>query len=610
MVMGGLYAAAGSGTSKVVGALANKLLVKGSADSLAHAVASRVATGALNAAATTSVSHFISAIKDGVPFSQNLTEDILRSMVASATSSAVASQLGPRLQAAGDELARSKGGSKADRDATARALREARSARGEVERAARDVDTITERLAQGPSPAESKQLAAEYLKATTALRGAGGKLHDALARVDEAAARLPAEQAASIAGHTREWAAQLDTALDNLALASSTGAASRPGSVAQRLLPSTAQELIDRAHDPELVGPPGRKPVLHAKPGEKPLIGMDPDYFDPAASYEDNLAKLKKEGVPRFARLTREERAHESAFADQVQQHLEHTIQGAELLAKDPNSPTAIYEVDAMKRLYPEYGVGKRAASGAEQEVRLTSNHALHPTSEAVARLAFLKRLDEMARLPDGDARKQVFVTNGGCAAGKGSLTEIVKQHLGDVPFGAVWDAAGEGNALENAWVLKAARARGLKTVFGFANNDGQVQYRDVLARAEYSGRVVDVATFAESYTEGPKNFRKFLASPEYQAAQKAGAATSIGIHTGPFDTASLTDKTRAPYPQMRLLGDHGIIDADDVPPPPSYQDVAQSAAGLLQKYLQDNAAKPELVDLVRQGALENVRKF
>jgi hypothetical protein len=344
----------------------------------------------------------------------------------------------------------------------------------------------------------------------------------------------------------------------------------------------------------ELVGPPAGATV--AKTGDSSFIGLKDDYFDPKASYETNLALLKKEGIPRFALLSSSERAHETAFADAVQKNPEHFVEGAEILASKEAIPT--YEVDAEKRQYDPYGGGKKPANPEERALRLAVNHALHPSAVAVARLAFLKKLDELEKLPAGDAKKSVFVTNGGCAAGKGSLSEILKRMQGDLKFGAVWDAAGEGDSRENSWILDACASRGIKATFGYGAADPTSRYYDVLKRSEDSGRVVDVLTFTSSYVQGAKNMKSFLESPEFKAAEKNNLAAALTVDIGAFNV------------EKRSYADAKPIADGSVPNTPNMKDVFGSALGILDKYTAARTAEGKSNDEVLQGALAPVAKF
>ena len=313
------------------------------------------------------------------------------------------------------------------------------------------------------------------------------------------------------------------------------------------------------------------------------LIGLPVDVVDPRASYAQNVAAVEAGGVPRFPLLTPIERGHESRFAGEVQRDVEHFVEGAEILAKDDDLGTMVYEVDAMKRLYGPYGTGLRAANEAERKVRAEANHALHPTATLVARLAFLKRLDELAKLPEGDPRRTVFATSGGVAAGKGDMDEAVKLQFGGFPFGAMWDAAGESDGLENAWVLAATQARGLKAVFAFASNDPTEVFVHVLERGHHLGRYVDLVTFASSYLTGTKNMRAFLDSPEYRAASANGSATTVAMFMGKYDPRAQKDPSFPHYPQARLLGDHGVVRSADLPAMPDAKTMMASATATLE---------------------------
>jgi hypothetical protein len=363
---------------------------------------------------------------------------------------------------------------------------------------------------------------------------------------------------------------------------------------------------------PSLVGPGSGHAVTKPAAGKSALIGIDQNHFDPQASAESMTAQLQRDGVPRQQKLTASERAAETSFADWVQTHATAAKEGALKLAEaigNPDQP--IFEVDAMKRLLPEYGTGSKPANDAERKFRLENNHALHPAAAALAQLAFMARLDVLQKLPDGHPLKQVFVTSGGCAAGKGDLTGIVKDALGEkATFGAVWDAAGEGDGLETAWVLKAAEARGIKTVLGYAEADPTTRYQSVLERAGGSGRVVDVLTFINSYADGAAEFKKFMSSPEFLKAQEDGHAAAFGIAPGEFNRASLTDRSQKAYPDVKPLNDSGRLEARHIGDPPGKQQALEASLKILEDYVAAQRAAGKDPTAVARGALENALKF
>lgn len=157
------------------------------------------------------------------------------------------------------------------------------------------------------------------------------------------------------------------------------------------------------------------------------------------------------------------------------------------------------------------------------QKAMAKYNTAIHQTANALSKRAFVKYLDDVvSKYPQGDPRRSVLVTQGGCAAGKGS--SLSRAEDPDSPYkdviptaskvGAVWDAAGEQNATENAWVLKECKARGIKAIFAYVyadpNDTWDAPDRGVIRRAERKGRMVDARLFADSYAEGARNMHEF----------------------------------------------------------------------------------------------------
>ncbi len=363
---------------------------------------------------------------------------------------------------------------------------------------------------------------------------------------------------------------------------------------------------------PSMTSPEPDQVVTAPKRGETPLIGLHPDHFDARLSADDMAAQLAKGGMPRQPKLSASERAAETSFADWVEKHPHLAKHDALEMAKAIGTPDQpIFEVDAMKRLLPEYGQGSKPATDAERAYRLENNHALHPTAVAIARMAFTDRLDALAKLPDGHPLKQIFVTSGGCAAGKGDLTGIVKDAMGDkATFGAVWDAAGEGDAGENAWVLKAAQARGLKVVYGYAEADPVTRYQSVLERAGGSGRVVDVMTFINSYVDGAVEMRRFMDSPEYKQAVADGQVSAFGIAPGEFNRASLSDKSQKAYPDVKPLNATGEFEAQHVGAPADRQKALEASLKILEDFVTRERANGKDPTAVAKGALENALKF
>ncbi len=358
---------------------------------------------------------------------------------------------------------------------------------------------------------------------------------------------------------------------------------------------------------------PSNRQKLHPKEADG-LIGLPNNVIPANSTAADALLAMQHDGIPRMEGLNGFERKHERAFADEAERNLPKLVDDFYTMSFDAKVGTHIFEVDGAKKLYGEYGQDKKGANAAEREVRVMANHALHPTAVAITRLAFLKRLDELAALPKDSPLRAIFVTNGGCAAGKGNLSGLVKDVQGGFNFGAVWDAAGEGYALENSWILAAAQKRGLKVTYGIAENDPMKKYNDVLARADATDRIVDPLTFTNSYVQGQENFRDFLRSPAYLKASQEGQASAIGVFTGRFDPASLKNKengTDIPeYPEKRLLGDKGKIGADDLAQMPSQQDVMAESLRVFEAWKKQRIAEGKPTELYQQGGIDNMAKF
>lgn len=293
---------------------------------------------------------------------------------------------------------------------------------------------------------------------------------------------------------------------------------------------------------------PGAQP--QAQPQAKPAAGQDqgakvvnlnavqheattpppeghPEYSPDPTPPQGGIAQASRVGVrahdtpipppvPRLPNLTPDERAVESRFADAFEKDPDKVVAefrrqlAAGMLGDGPN----VYGTDDAKMLSPDYN----PSDADDEEVldrRGRYNTMLHQTANAIAKRAFLEALDELQKLPENDPKRQVLVTSGGVASGKGyAIGNIEQVNSVAKQVGAVWDAAGEQNATENPWVLAECQKRGLKPVFVFVDSDPKETWanpaRGVVERAQKKGRMVDARLFADSYALGAQNFKAF----------------------------------------------------------------------------------------------------
>lgn len=206
--------------------------------------------------------------------------------------------------------------------------------------------------------------------------------------------------------------------------------------------------------------------------------------------------------IPRLPNLTRTERNVESKFADAYERDPANAA-GAYLdavtsRAKDSN----VFSTDDAKAMSPEWNHDKAS--------RALFNTAVHQTANAIAKRAFLMRLDEIAKGPP--EKRTVLVTAGGCAAGKGYCLKTNESTRGMIEkFGAVWDTAGEQNSTELPWVQREAEKRGLSATYVYVDADPIKDAAPrMVKRQNEEGRIVDALAFADSYTVGAKNFQAF----------------------------------------------------------------------------------------------------
>lgn len=278
--------------------------------------------------------------------------------------------------------------------------------------------------------------------------------------------------------------------------------------------------------------PPAPPPAAAAAPAEKPPEKKAKEkskFFEPDPTVDENgdgvadsarvgvpgMEAPPPGGVPRLPNLNERERAIESKFADAY----EHNADGmADEFLKVAAKDNYVFETDAAKALMPEWTRpdlpedGKDPKTGftilhpERAEARASLNTAMHGTANAIAKKAFLKRLDEIKDMPE--EKRKILVTSGGVAGGKGSALKAKPELKSSVS--ATWDAAGEANATENPWVLEECEKRGIRATFLFVAADPKATWPGAVKRAKGIGRMVDAKVFADSYGHGGKNFKAF----------------------------------------------------------------------------------------------------
>jgi hypothetical protein len=208
--------------------------------------------------------------------------------------------------------------------------------------------------------------------------------------------------------------------------------------------------------------------------------------------------------VPRLPNLTADERAVESSFADKYEadpdgmakQYLDDVKSG-----RANADGTNIFGTDDTKYL---------AGFGGDKDKAAQYNTAIHQTANAIAKRAFVMRLDELKDAPE--EQRTVLVTAGGCAAGKGyALGKVRETQSMAAKVGAVWDSAGEQNGTENPWILAECAKRNIRVAFVYVHADPASAYKRAISRANEKGRMIDARVFADSYAIGGRNFHQFM---------------------------------------------------------------------------------------------------
>ena len=213
--------------------------------------------------------------------------------------------------------------------------------------------------------------------------------------------------------------------------------------------------------------------------------------------------------LPRLTGLDAKEKEMESKMNSAIEKDPKGAASAFHEVAKSNNW---VFETDGAKSLMPEWTRPdlppdeKGKVHPERAEFRGKFNAVLHQGANAIAKRAFLSRLDEIEKMPEGE--RKVLVTSGGVAAGKGSALAAQPDLAKSVA--ATWDAAGEQNGTENEWLLQECEKRGIKPVFLFVHADPKKSWPGVIERAKGIGRMVDAQLFADSYAVGSKNFHQF----------------------------------------------------------------------------------------------------
>ncbi len=311
---------------------------------------------------------------------------------------------------------------------------------------------------------------------------------------------------------------------------------------------------------------PKSKPL--AKPHEQARVGVAGKEVPPPPKQ-----------LPRLPNLREDERKYESRMNDAFEQNPDGA---AKAFLESAERNNWVFETDAAKNLLPEWSRpdlgpdGKPPVHPERAEFRGKYNAVLHQAANAIAKRAFLSRLDEIAKMPE-DKRK-VLVTSGGVAAGKGSALAAQPDLAKSVA--ATWDAAGEQNATENEWLLEECKKRGIRPTFLFVHADPKQSWPGVVERAKGIGRMVDAQLFADSYAVGARNFADF------HNKHKDEADFVFGVFQGRGKPAKIVDD----MPEEALQ-----LDADEI-----YEHAS--------KYIDEK--KSELPDYIYEGATIGRRAF
>lgn len=318
------------------------------------------------------------------------------------------------------------------------------------------------------------------------------------------------------------------------------------------------EETEEKADKPKPGKVPPSKPLK--KPHKVSRVGIPGDQVLPPPK------------LPRLKGLSPDEKEMETKMNTAIEKDPKGASEAFHAVAKANNW---VFETDGAKALMPEWtrpdlpADDKGKVHPDRAKFRGKYNAVLHQGANAIAKRAFISRLDEIEKMPED--KRQVLVTSGGVAAGKGSALAAQPDLAKSVA--ATWDAAGEQNATENEWLLSECKKRGIKPVFLFVHADPKKSWPGVIERAKGIGRMVDAQLFADSYAVGAKNFGAFYEK------HKDEASFVFGKFKGRGEPAEIVDK----MPEEALQ-----LDAEEI-----YQHAS--------KYVDEK--KDELPDFVYHGA-------
>lgn len=277
-----------------------------------------------------------------------------------------------------------------------------------------------------------------------------------------------------------------------------------------------ADSVDEVRHQPKTAPPPGgyAPDPGQAQPGEllpASRVGVGPHEVPPPPSKIHQLPNLNPDERRVETSIRERFEANPDGEADRYIQAMESGVFG-------PNK-TNVFGTDEAKLIMPELAGHPDPAE--RKKAQALYNTAAHQTANATTKRAFMRYLDKVAKLPP--ERRNVLVTAGGCAAGKGFAIGKVPHVLESQKLaGAVWDSAGEQNSNELPWIADECAKRGIGVHAVYVHANAEEVWDRALSRAAGEGRMVDARVFSDSHTHGARNFQKF--------AQSYGANPNVSI--------------------------------------------------------------------------------
>ncbi len=226
----------------------------------------------------------------------------------------------------------------------------------------------------------------------------------------------------------------------------------------------------------------------------------------------------------------------------------------------------------------------QQAQIDSVRQYRAINNSVLHQTANAVAKKAFENYMDK-------NPGKEIIVTLGGCASGKGFGLEnpgaVKGTHNGksmtDLIGGknkVIWDSAGDQGGDEMNWIANVAKKANSKVTVIYTVAPSTASAKNAIVRVQAQGRLVAAQTFNESYTKTEVNYKNFKAANETNPNY-----TFVMINNPGAGNGSPSIVTKNPYKNVSDSQMKSLIKSEIQDLPQQLRDAANIGADFTFEY-------------------------